>query len=50
MLLVESCLHIAQKIKSVTIFYLQVISCSSTVCSHWLLCFCENVFLKQLIK
>lgn len=46
----QSCLHIAQKMKSVTIFYLQLISRSSTVCSHQLLCFCENVFLKQLIK
>ena len=49
-LLAESCCNIAQKMKSVTIVYLQVISRSSIICSRWLLCFCENVFLKQLVK
>lgn len=43
-LLAKVCLHVAQKIKSVTTSYLEVISHSSTVCSHQLLCFCDNVF------
>lgn len=43
----EVCLRVAQKMKSVTTSYLEVISHSSTVCSRQLLCFCDNVFLKS---
>lgn len=46
-LLAEVCVCVAQKMKSVTTSYLEVISHSSTVCSRQLLCSCDNVFLKS---